>query len=261
MNDRAFFKGVRMDEQNMPNKVTILGVLFDNMTRKEFLKELYKRMEKKEKTFLVTANPEIVMFAKDNPTYFELLKEADFIAPDGIGIVRASRTLKTPIKERVPGFELMLGLLELANLDKRRVYFIGAKEDVLELTIKNVKKEWPNIAIAGHHHGYFDHSDPQMIKQVKETKPDIVLVAFGYPRQEVWIKNYLEEADFGIAVGVGGSFDVLSGKTKRAPHLVQRFHVEWLYRLIKQPSRYKRMSVLPVFLNEIYKQRKRESEK
>src|SRR5699024_8571615 len=159
--------------QNMPNKVTILGVPFDNMTRKEFLKELYKRMEKKEKTFLVTANPEIVMFAKDNPTYFDLLKEADFIAPDGIGIVRASRTLKTPIKERVPGFELMLGLLELANLDKRRVYFIGAKEDVLELTIKNVKKEWPNIAIAGHHHGYFDHSDPQMIKQVKETKPDI----------------------------------------------------------------------------------------
>lgn len=245
----------------MYNKVTILGVPFDNMTRKEFLKVLYKRMENKEKTFLVTANPEIVMFAKNNDDYFNLLLEADFIAPDGIGVVRAAKKLDTPIKERVPGFELMLGLLELAELDSRRVYFIGAKEEVLNLTIKNVKSRWPNIDIAGYHHGYFDHNDPEMIERVKETKPDIVLVAFGFPKQEIWIKKYLKEAEYGIAVGVGGSFDVISGKAKRAPFLVQHFHVEWLYRLIKQPSRYKRMSVLPVFLREIYKQRKRKKKK
>ena len=244
----------------MNNKVTILGIPFDNMTRKEFLSVLYKRMEDKEKTFLVTANPEIVMFAKNNEDYFKLLLEADFIAPDGIGVVRAAKTLNTPIKERVPGFELMLGLLELANLEGKRVYFIGAKEDVLNLTIKNVKKEWPHIEIAGYHHGYFDHDDPEKIQMVKEANADIVLVAFGFPRQEVWIKKYLKEVKHGIAVGVGGSFDVISGKTKRAPFLVQRFHVEWLYRLIKQPSRYKRMSVLPLFLREIYKQRKRKSE-
>ncbi|GAA0368631.1 WecB/TagA/CpsF family glycosyltransferase [Alkalibacterium iburiense] len=244
----------------MNNKVTILGIPFDNMTRKEFLSVLYKRMEDKEKTFLVTANPEIVMFAKSNEDYFKLLLEADFIAPDGIGVVRAAKTLNTPIKERVPGFELMLGLLELANMEGKRVYFIGAKEDVLNLTIENVKKEWPHIEIAGYHHGYFDHDDPEKIQMVKEANADIVLVAFGFPRQEEWIKKYLNEVEHGIAVGVGGSFDVISGKTKRAPFLVQRFHVEWLYRLIKQPSRYKRMSVLPLFLREIYKQKKRKSE-
>lgn len=244
----------------MNNKVTILGIPFDNMTRKEFLSVLYTRMQEKEKTFLVTANPEIVMFAKNNEDYFKLLLEADFIAPDGIGVVRAAKTLNTPIKERVPGFELMLGLLELANLEGKRVYFIGAKEHVLDLTIKNVKKEWPHIDIAGYHHGYFDHDDPEKIQMVKEANADIVLVAFGFPRQEVWIKKYLKEVEHGIAVGVGGSFDVISGKTKRAPFLVQRFHIEWLYRLIKQPSRYKRMSVLPLFLREIYKQRKRKSE-
>lgn len=242
----------------MQNKITILGIPFDNMTRKEFLEKLYERMNRKEKTFLVTANPEIVMYAHDNPDYYKLLMEADFIAPDGIGIVQASRKLQTPIKERVPGFELMLGLLEIASLKNKRVYFIGAKEDIINLTVRNVSEKWPDLEIAGYHHGYFDHEDPQMIEQVKATRPDIVLVAFGFPRQEKWIKSYLASADYGIAVGVGGSFDVLSGKTKRAPYLVQRFHIEWLYRLVKQPSRYKRMLALPYFIREVYRQNKKE---
>lgn len=242
----------------MQNKITILGIPFDNMTKKEFLEKLYVRMNRKEKTFLVTANPEIVMYAHDNPDYYKLLMEADFIAPDGIGIVQASRKLQTPIKERVPGFELMLGLLEIASMKNKRVYFIGAKEDIINLTVSNVSKKWPDLEIAGYHHGYFDHEDPQMIEQVKATRPDIVLVAFGFPRQEKWIKSYLASADYGIAVGVGGSFDVLSGKTKRAPYLVQRFHIEWLYRLVKQPSRYKRMLALPYFIREVYRQNKKE---
>lgn len=242
----------------MHSKVKILGISFDNMTRKEFLKVLYKRMNDREKTFLVTANPEIVMYAKENKDYYQLLMEADYIAPDGIGIVKASQVLGTPIKERVPGFELMLGLLEIADLEKKRVYFIGAEEEIIELTVGKVKKEWPNIKIVGYHHGYFDHKDPEMIEHVKQTEPDMVFVAFGFPRQEKWISDYLSQASHGIAVGVGGSFDVLSGKTKRAPRLIQYFHIEWLYRLLKQPSRYKRMSVLPKFIKEINRQKNKE---
>ena len=247
-----------MDGRMMQSKVTILGIPFDNMTRKEFLKELYKRMNRKQKTFLVTANPEIVMYAQENKDYYELLMQADYIAPDGIGIVKASHTLGTPIKERVPGFELMLGLLEIADMEKKNVYFIGAKEEIIELTIEKIKQEWPHINIVGYHHGYFNHADPEMIEKVKETEPDMIFVAFGFPRQEKWISNYLSQVSSGIAVGVGGSFDVLSGKTKRAPRLVQSFHIEWLYRLIRQPSRYKRMSVLPKFLQEIYSQKKKD---
>ncbi|MDZ7834797.1 MAG: WecB/TagA/CpsF family glycosyltransferase [Alkalibacterium sp.] len=97
-----------------------------------------------------------------------------------------------------------------------------------------------------------------MLAEVNSKDPDILFVAFGFPRQEKWISRYLNQASHGIAVGVGGSFDVLSGRTKRAPRLVQYFHVEWLYRLIRQPSRYKRMAVLPKFLQEVYKQRKKE---
>lgn len=247
-----------MDGHMMQRKVMILGIPFDNMTRKEFLKNLNERLNTHQKTFLVTANPEIVMYAKNNKDYYDLLMQADYIAPDGIGIVKAAHRLGTPIQERVPGFELMLGLLEIADLEEKNVYFIGSKEEILELTIEKVKIKWPHINIVGYHHGYFDHDDPEMIDRVKNTNPDIVFVAFGFPRQEKWISDYLSQVSHGIAVGVGGSFDVLSGKTKRAPKFVQSFHIEWLYRLIKQPSRYKRMAVLPKFLQEIYKQNKKE---
>ncbi|GEK90498.1 WecB/TagA/CpsF family glycosyltransferase [Alkalibacterium kapii] len=242
----------------METKVTILGIPFDNITRKDFLNALYKRMNNRQKTFLVTANPEIVMYAHDNEDYYKLLLQADYIAPDGIGIVKASRTLGKPIKERVPGYELMLGLLEMADLEKRNVYFIGAEEEVIESTVSRVKKKWPNINIAGYHHGYFNHADPEMIEKVKATEPDLIFVAFGFPRQEKWISNYLSQASHGIAVGVGGSFDVLSGKTKRAPALIQSLHIEWLYRLVRQPSRYKRMAVLPRFIKQVYRQKKKE---
>lgn len=243
-----------MDE----SKVSIIGIPFDNLTRKEFLKQLLIRMQENQKTFLVTANPEIVMYAQEDNEYRQLLLEADYVAPDGIGIVRAARRLDTPIKERVPGFELMLGLLELANVHKKRVYFIGAQQEVVRKAVENVEQKWPNLVVAGYHHGYFDHSDPKMIKKVNETKPDVILVAFGFPRQEKWIKQYLQTVDYGIAIGVGGSFDVLSGKAKRAPKLVQKFHAEWLYRLLRQPSRYRRMLALPVFMKEIYDQKRRQ---
>lgn len=240
------------------NKVQVVGVPFDNLTRKEFLRQLLIRMQAREKTFLVTANPEIVMYAQEDAEYKQLLQEADLVAPDGIGIVRAARKLGTPVQERVPGFELMLGLLELAHLHGKRVYFIGAQESIVEKTVQNVKKRWPNLTVAGYHHGYFDHSSPEKIQMVKDAQPDIVFVAFGFPRQEKWIKKYLETADHGIAVGVGGSFDVLSGKAKRAPEWTQKLHAEWLYRLAMQPSRYKRMLALPAFMKEVHKQKKHE---
>lgn len=242
-------------------KVSILGIPFDNLTRVEFLTRLLERMEANKKTFLVTANPEIVMYAKEDDEYYHLLLNADYIAPDGIGIVRAAKKLGTPIKERVPGFELMLGLLELSNMHKKRVYFIGAKEEVVTQAVKNAGKVWPNLVVAGYHHGYFDHSNNGMIERIKSLEPDLILVAFGFPRQEKWIHQYLETAEHGIAVGVGGSFDVLSGKAKRAPKIVQKLHIEWLYRLVKQPSRYRRMLALPAFMQQVKKQKHLEKTK
>lgn len=237
-------------------KVSVLGVSFDNKTKEVFLEELMKRINRKEKTFVVTANPEIVMYAKKDPSYMSLIKEADYVVADGIGIIKGSKILGTPIVERVAGYDLMLELLAQANQKQSRVYLLGAKEEVLQKTVERVKERYPSIQLVGARNGYFDLSDSSVIEDVQQTKPDMVFVAIGYPRQEQWIHEYLKTASQGLLMGVGGSFDVLSGKSKRSPDIFIRLNAEWLYRLIKQPTRFKRMMALPLFLREVKQEKK-----
>ncbi|MBC9825890.1 WecB/TagA/CpsF family glycosyltransferase [Carnobacterium inhibens] len=240
------------------DKVSVLGVSFDNKTKETFLKELIERIRHNKKTFVVTANPEIVMYAKKNADYMSLLNEADYIAADGIGIIKGAKILETPIVERVAGFDLLTNLLEKASQQGSRVYFLGAKEDVLQSAVQNVQKKYPSIQIVGSRNGYFDFSDSSIIEAVQATQPDMVFVALGFPKQEQWIHQYMTTASKGLLMGVGGSFDVLSGKSKRAPKLFIDLNIEWLYRLIKQPTRLKRMMVLPQFLLEVKREKKKQ---
>lgn len=237
-------------------KVSVLGVAFDNKTKETFLEELMERIDHNKKSFVVTANPEIVMYAKKDPFYMSLIKEADYIIADGIGIIKGSKILGTPIIERVAGYDLMLALLEEANIKGSRVYLLGAKEEVLQNTVKKVHELYPSINLVGARNGYFDFSDASVIESVQTTRPDMVFVAIGYPRQEQWIQQYLTTASKGLLMGVGGSFDVLSGKSKRAPKIFIQLNIEWLYRLIKQPFRLKRMMALPQFLREVKNEKK-----
>lgn len=242
-------------------KVSVLGVSFDNKTKETFLEELMDRVNHKQKSFVVTANPEIVMYAKKDPAYMSLMKEADYVVADGIGIIKGSKILGTPIVERVAGYDLMLALLEEANKKSSRVYLLGAQEEVLQNTVKTVHERYPAINLVGARNGYFDFSDASIIKSVQATQPDMVFVALGYPRQEQWIQHYMTTASKGLLMGVGGSFDVLSGKSKRAPKLFIQLNMEWLYRLIKQPYRLKRMMALPHFLREVKNEKKQFSKK
>lgn len=237
-------------------KVSVLGVSFDNKTKETFLEELMDRIHRNEKTFVVTANPEIVMYAKKDPAYMELIQEADYVIADGIGIIKGSQMLGTPIVERVAGYDLMLELLAQANQQKSRVYLLGAKEEVLQQTVKKVESLYPGIRLVGARNGYFDLSDQSVIKEVQQTQPDMVFVATGFPRQEQWIHKYMETASKGLLMGVGGSFDVLSGKSKRSPNIFIRLNIEWLYRLVTQPTRFKRMLALPRFLHEVKQEKK-----
>ena len=237
-------------------KVSVLGVAFDNKTKETFLEELMERIDHNQKSFVVTANPEIVMYAKKDPSYMSLIKKADYVIADGIGIIKGSEILGTPIVERVAGYDLMLALLEEANKKGSRVYLLGAKEDVLQSTVKKVIERYPSINLVGSRNGYFDSSDASVIESVQATQPDMVFVAIGYPRQEQWIHQYLTTASKGLLMGVGGSFDVLSGKSKRAPKIFIQLNSEWLYRLIKQPFRLKRMMALPQFLKEVRNEKK-----
>jgi len=234
-------------------KVQILGIPFDNVTNEEMVEMLSKRIENQQRCFTVTANPEIVMFAQNDPLFMKSLHKADFIVPDGIGVIIGSKLLNHPLKERVAGFDLMMSLLEEAHLKGYRVYFLGAEDSIVKKAVKNCMDKYPNLNIVGFHHGYFDLEDEEIVRNIQKTKPDFIFVALGFPRQEYWISKHISTFEKGVFMGVGGSFDVLAGKVKRAPIIWQKLYIEWLYRLLQQPSRWRRMLVLPKFLVRVIK--------
>lgn len=235
-------------------KVDILTIPFCNISFEAFTGELFDRMINEEKTFVVTANPEIVMYANEHDDYKQIITQADFIVPDGIGIIRAANSLGTPLQERVTGYDTTVRLFEKMNDAKRSVYILGGKEEVLQKAIENMTKTYPHVQIVGSHHGYFDWNDPTIVNEIQSTKPDLVLVALGFPRQEKWIHMHLPQVEKGIFIGVGGTIDVLAGAVERAPVFWQKVHLEWFYRLMKQPSRWKRMLAIPRFMKEIKKE-------
>ncbi len=242
----------------MDNKknVNILGVNFYNTTLKDLIHELTSKLVNKEKLFLITANPEIVMYALKDQSYMEVVQQADYVTADGIGVVKAASMLNTPLPERVAGYDILTSLLDIAERENLKVYFLGAKPEIVSKAVDKTKQKHPGINIVGFQHGYTDVNDEKLINSIVEKEPDIVFVALGFPKQETWIKENMGRFKHGLFMGVGGSFDVLSGEMKRAPLVWQKFHIEWLYRLLKQPTRWKRMLVLPQFLVEVKKSKK-----
>lgn len=241
--------------------VEIFGVKFANLRREEVISRIKGNIENKKKQFVVTANPEIVMHAKNNPDYLETVSKADMVIADGIGVIIGSKILDTPLPERVAGFDLMTELLRIGNEKKWRVFFLGAKEEVLNLAVKNVQAQYPQLVVAGSHHGYFKDADTSVAEEVRAAEADMIFVALGFPRQEKWIEQYMLQFEKGLFMGVGGSFDVLAGVVQRAPVFWQKLNLEWLYRLLKQPSRWRRMLVLPLFIVEVVKEKSRRKTK
>lgn len=237
------------------NLVEIFNIPFINMKKEDILKILEQRVAENKKTYVVTANAEIVMYAKENVSYFNIITKADYIVPDGIGVVKGAQILKKEIKERVPGIELMVDLLKIANKFNQKVYFYGAKNEVIEKMIKRIKSDYPNINIVGYSNGYINDSDNKITDEIINLEPDYVFVAKGAPLQDEWINKVIQKTDKGLFMGVGGSFDVLAGVVKRAPEIWQKLNLEWLYRIAGDPKRWKRSMALPKFVIEVLKLR------
>lgn len=233
--------------------VNVLTIPFIKISRSTLVNELiYFKLANKEKALIVTANPEIVEYANSHMEYKTIVKSADFIVPDGIGIIMASKLLKEPLDERITGYDLLFDLLALADKHSYKVYLLGAEEEVIIKTANLLKRKFPSMILTGYHHGFIDINDTVFAQTVADCEPDIIITALGFPRQEEWIKNHYSLFNKGVFLGVGGSFDVIAGKVKRAPLMWQRMNLEWLYRLIKQPSRWKRMLVLPKFMLKVF---------
>lgn len=225
------------------SKTKILGVDIDNVTMDEAVGITDGFFGGGVHT-VFTPNPEIIMLAQKDSQFKDILNRADLLLADGIGVVIASKLVNRPLPERVAGYDYVCRLFNSG----RSFYLFGSKPGVAETAAERLGEMGVNIV--GTHHGYFD-DDNEIINDINQKKPDILLVCLGAPKQEKWIDDNKDKLNVSLCVGVGGTLDVISGNVRRAPVFFQRAGVEWLYRAFSQPSRFVRLAVIPKFLTDV----------
>ena len=198
---------------------------------------------------VVTPDSSAVVRAQGDPELMEILRSADLVTADGVGLVWMAKVMGLPLWERVSGVDLMDHICELAAEKRYSIYLVGAAPGVAAEAADKLTERHPGLTVAGTMHGYFSaDEEPKVVRRIAEAKPDVLFVALGVPRQEKWIRRHLDELGVPVAIGVGGSFDVIAGRLKRAPAFMQRWGLEWLWRALRQPSRLPRLLVLPRFV-------------
>jgi len=243
----------------MRETATILDIPVNPYTMDEAVSKLTGDTLSQKINFVVTANAEIIMMAQQDAAYKKLLQEeTDMILPDGAGTVWAGNYLGYHIPERVAGYDLFLRLLEEAAKRKIPVFFFGGKPGVAEEAAEEGRRRWPGLQVAGCRNGYFSaDEETAIINEINGSGAAMLFAALGAPKQEKWLNHYAAELKPCLRMGIGGSFDVLAGKMQRAPKWMQDAKLEWLFRLMKQPSRIGRMMALPKFVLEVRKEKRK----
>ena len=217
--------------------------LFDKLYKKSaqsFYEILSDNLKNNKKTFVVTANPETFMISEKNEDVRKMLLDKETVmVPDGIGVLKAGKKIGYNIEERITGINIANELLKFGNEQKKSIYLFGSKQEVIDSMKIVIKEQYPNLKLVGTSNGYVTDKD-KVFDEIVKLEPDIVLVALGIPLQEMLIYKHLNRFKKGIFVGVGGSFDVMSGMKKRAPKIFIKLNLEWLYRIMKEPKRLKR---------------------
>ncbi len=232
----------------MIDTVDILGVQVHRITMEAALREIARLVESGGERYVVTVNPEFVMTARRRPEFRRVLNAADLSLPDGIGLVLASRLLGAPIPERVAGSDLVPRLAGIAAERGWSIFLLGAAPGVAERAAQVLRRRFPSIRIAGTFAGSpRPEHDGEIVPLIREAGPDILLVAYGAPAQEMWIARNRQRIHVPLSMGVGGVFDFLAGEKKRAPRWVRRIGMEWLFRLAQEPWRWRRQLALPRF--------------
>ena len=234
----------------------VLGVGIDALTEEQALDQIESFVRAGGAHQVVTANPEILDNATRTPALHSLIKRAALVTADGQGVLLAGRILGTPFPARVTGIELAEALCRESAARSISLYFLGGAPGVAEEAALKMRAAYPGVQICGTHHGYFKEEGPgQVLAAIKEAAPDVLLVGMGSPYQEMFIDEHLAALGVPVGIGVGGSFDVLSGRVERAPEIFIRLRLEWLYRIASDRKRWGRALALPRFVLKVLRQR------
>ena len=230
--------------------VKILGVRVDKVTKSQALEEFRRLLDGDRCELIVTPNAEIVEKASKTPQLKRIInEEAALVTPDGVGLIYASKLKGDPIEEKVAGIDFARSAIELCAQLGRSVYLLGSKPGVAEAAAANLEKEIPGLKIAGFRDGFFkDEEEAAIVEEINESGADFLCVALGSPKQEYFVIRHRDSLKVKAAAGLGGSLDIWSGQLNRAPAFYIDHGLEWLYRMIQEPKRLKRLPALPVFL-------------
>ncbi|MBP2626471.1 MAG: glycosyl transferase, WecB/TagA/CpsF family [Firmicutes bacterium] len=240
------------------NRVAVLNVMIDVITMKEAVRKVEQFIDLQKPHLVVTPNAEMIMMANEDKYLSQIINNADLVVPDGAGVVWAAHYNGDVMPERVAGYDLVQNLLAAAAMQKYRIYMLGGAPGIVDKARLAAEERYPGVQIVGTHHGFFTKSDEsEIVSSIKVCRPDILLVALGVPRQEKWLSEYSGQLEVPVAIGVGGTFDVMAGIVRRAPLWMQNAKLEWLYRLISEPKRAIRMLALPRFVMRVIASKKK----
>jgi N-acetylglucosaminyldiphosphoundecaprenol N-acetyl-beta-D-mannosaminyltransferase len=220
------------------NKINLFGTDIDRLSMQETIQAVDAIIKERRPRQHVVVNALKFAMMKSDPKLKEIINSCDMVSADGLPVVWASKILGKPLPERVAGVDLFQKLVALCSDKGYRPFFFGAREAIVQSTVDRFKEKYPSLEIAGYRNGYYTEEEEEEIAEgIRNSKADLLFVGISSPKKEKFLNKWMEQMQVPFCMGVGGSFDIVAGKTKRAPNWMQSAGLEWFYRVLQEPRR------------------------